>query len=274
MKYTHKETFLILIIGLMLLLIFPTIIAAQKSDIAGKYAYVLRPHPSSVYRVYNLTLNANNTFHITKYYEEFCYNFSDTMTGKWMLKDEVLSFPEINYSTKVKSRLVDTISNNQIIIIEKNLRLKKVSKDKIYLTALDSNFQVIKLFNPTKTTIIEDDTEYKKKLEYAERNSIPIFKEGLIKMDLISYCEIPKETFMVIYHGELYSEPKTGIFTEKGININLDKGENYFTILEMSYIINSSITFKLIDMQNLKSLKPMDSDIGNNEEHEYKLLRN
>ncbi len=244
---------------LLLILIFSSSVSySQSKTVEGKYSYLLKPHPKSVYFRYNLNLKSDFTFELERYNEQYCYNSTEKITGSWKRKEDKILFESIDYQEKIMKERVDTIAKNELIIIEEEYWKDEVDRENIFLALLDSDYNLLRLLNPIESKLVKED------LSSSDEEYIS-FEYG----DLVSKFELPDETNIVVYYGERFLDFYEGSHNEAGMNIDLTSGHNLVTLDGVPGILNSGMKLLITDEGNLESLSHVANELGN-VKHIYK----
>ncbi len=123
-----------------ILILFPLFSFAQ-TELIGDYTYKLTFERTDIFRDFNLKIKADSTFVMTKYVYEVCYDYTDTLNGKWKVVNEKLSFCDIDQPKYISKTNEENIDRNEILVKEKCV-FSYMSKDSIgiKLLVLDSNY--------------------------------------------------------------------------------------------------------------------------------------
>ncbi len=223
----------------------------SPQNIVGDYTFTTKSDPRSVYRTYNLVLNADHTFTLNKFSEEYDYSYEQSVSGKWRLTNDTLTFYKINDRTNLDKKYVDSLEDDSLIFIEKDWTFGHVEKNEVWLAALDSNYNLIELLTPASMNLELDQED--------KFNNDEIFFPN---PDLISRFELLTNTHSVIYFGKAFFDPTNIKCHERGTNIDLSDANNWFGLdYGSTSIMHSLLKFKLTGEGNLESLRMIWNDI-------------
>jgi hypothetical protein len=227
---------------LVILFLFPILSFGQ--NLIGNYEYKLNFEGTPIYRDFKLELKSDSTFIMSKYVFESCYDYTDTLTGKWKVANANLSFYDIDQPKYISKSIDTNIQENEIIVKEKCV-FSYMSKDSsgIKLLVLDSKFKPIEYLNPEQY-LYEDEaitTKYK----------------------------LPKEAYQIVYYNGR-AKPLDGYFYGGITLVGFDKKNNFeISNCGMSNdtpvkFLNPFIQFRIENDGSLKSLKKFREIDGKN----------
>ncbi len=256
----------------------------QTDSLEGVFTYTVRPHPKSVYHKYTLNLNKNGLFQFEIYDEQFCYNSTYMVAGKWTIKDSIISFFDINYEYIpegedtipdfkdhgffMKKEFKDSLPTQDIVIIEKDFPWENIDENnEFFILALDQELNILELISPHKINLTRTSPHYLWPNGKEEPGVVP--EEVLFEGFLTTQYRIPSNSYLIVYSsGYPLKKVDLSMYSENGINVILDDN-NYFTLTKGGFI-HSGIKLKVIDNNNLKSLKPIRTGISEGEIFYYK----
>tara|TARA_B100001146_G_scaffold222783_1_gene235927 strand:- start:16 stop:681 length:666 start_codon:yes stop_codon:yes gene_type:complete len=182
--------------------LFLPFISFAQNEIIGNYNYKLSYNTTDIFSDFNLKVKADSTFIISKYEYQICYDYTDTLKGKWKIINKKLSFYDIE-QPKYISKSNSNLNDDEILINEKCV-FSYMNKDSIgiKLLALDSNLKYLNYLSPK---------------EYYYENETVITK-----------FKIPKNTYQIIYFNG-NSKPLNNYFYG-GINLVGFNKNNTFEI--------------------------------------------
>lgn len=167
---------------------------------------------SSIFQKYDLIFLNDENFEFSRYADEECYTYSETIQGKWKRSESEIHFYDIDQNNYI-SKNKENFKLNQINVQENCVRFYE-SKDNndIYLIALNDQFEIIEILQ---------STEY----NYNE-------KEFLLNTSFV----IPENSFQLIYaRGRLNQKVKEKqMYFDGGISLVDFKDFNSFEISNCS----------------------------------------
>ncbi|NOQ73096.1 MAG: hypothetical protein GQ574_13910 [Crocinitomix sp.] len=112
----------------------PLFTFSQNENLTGKYCYDINFDHTPISRKYTLRINSDSTFLLLFYVNEVCYDYTDTMNGKWRVQNEDLNlhFIDVNENqTKLygdSNWIFKVLPNGDLISLRSERYLGKKSK--------------------------------------------------------------------------------------------------------------------------------------------------